>query len=412
MTDNVFLQLGLSLFLGLLVGLQREKTESSIAGFRTFPFITVLGTLCGILALRFEGWVVGAGLLAVTSLLVIANLIRSRGGDLDPGITTEAAALLMYGVGACLAAGHAAVAVAVGGTVAVLLQLKKPMHEFAAQVGDVDVKGIMQFVLVTLVVLPVLPNRAFGPWAVLNPFKIWLMVVLISGISLTAYLAQRLLGGRAGSLAGGFLGGVVSSTATTASYSRLAAESPSHGGLAAAVIMLASAMVYARMLIEIGAVAAASYAALSWPLLAMLAISTLTGLIAYGLATKEPAEVPPQRNPAQMKVAVVFGALYALVLLAAAAARDYLGARGLFLVAAVSGLTDVDAITLSTAQLVQNGSYDPVTGRQAILLASLSNLVFKAGIVAVLGGRRLFRRTGLLMAIVLAGGFAVLWFSR
>jgi uncharacterized membrane protein (DUF4010 family) len=411
-TDNVFLQLGLALVLGLLVGLQRERTESSIAGFRTFPFITILGTLCGLLALRFEGWVVAAGLAAVTALLIVANLIRSRTGDVDPGITTEAAALLMFGVGASLAAGHAAAAVAVGGTVAVLLQLKKPMQSFAARVGEVDVTGIMQFVLVTLVVLPVLPNRAYGPWAVLNPFKIWLMVVLISGISLAAFLAQKLLGGHAGVLAGGLLGGLVSSTATTASYSRLGSQSPALRGLASSVIMLASATVYARMLIEIAAVASARFGTLAWPLFLMLAVSTLTGLIAYGLSSKEPAEIPQQENPAQLKSAVTFGALYAVVLLAAAATREYFGARGLLLVAVVSGLTDVDAITLSTAQLVQTGAYDAVTGRQAILIASLSNLVFKGGIVATLGGRDLLRRTGLLMAVVLVAGLVILLLSR
>jgi uncharacterized membrane protein (DUF4010 family) len=412
MPPNVFLQFGLALFLGLLVGLQREKTEASIAGIRTFPFITMFGAVCGIAGLRYEGWVVAAGVAAVTALLVSANFIRSGAGDVDPGITTEAAALLMYGVGVCLAFGQSAIAVAVGGTVAVLLHFKRPMHEFAAQVHDVDVKGIMQFVLVTLVVLPVLPNRAFGPWGVLNPFKIWLMVVLISGISLAAYLAQRLLGGRAGSLAGGILGGVVSSTATTASYARLAARAPALSGLASAVIMLACATVYARMLIEIATVAAGSFKALSGPLFAMLAISGITGLVAYALVSKEPVSVPTQDNPAQVKSALFFGVLYAVVLLAVAATREYFGSRGLLLVAAITGLTDVDAITLSTAQAVAAGVYDPVTGREAILVASLSNLVFKAGMVGVLGGQGLLRRTWILMAIVFACGCAVFWASR
>jgi uncharacterized membrane protein (DUF4010 family) len=165
------------------------------------------------------------------------------------------------------------------------------------------------------------------------------------------------------------------------------------------------------MLIEIVTVAAGSFAGLSWPLFAMLAISTVTGLVAYALARKNPGELPTQDNPAQLKSAVMFGCLYAVVLLAVAATREYLGARGLFLVAVVSGLTDVDAITLSTAQLVHSGAYDPATGRQGILIASLSNLVFKAGMVAVLGGRGLLRRTGVLMAIVFAVGCAVLWLS-
>src|SRR3972149_6300026 len=172
MEDNVFVQLGVSLFLGLLVGLQRERTESAVAGVRTFPLITAFGTVCSWLSAQHGGWVIAAGLLALATLLVVANLVRMKGGDIDPGLTTELAALLLFGVGACIAIGLMAVAVALGGVIALLLQFKKPLHQFVAAIGDTDVKAIMQLALVTLVILPVLPNRTFGPYDVLNPFKI------------------------------------------------------------------------------------------------------------------------------------------------------------------------------------------------------------------------------------------------
>jgi uncharacterized membrane protein (DUF4010 family) len=168
----VFEKLGLSLLLGLLVGLQRERTESSVAGIRTFPLITMLGTISGLLGVRFGEWIVAAGLVALAAQFVIGNLARIKAGDLDPGLTTEMAGLLMYGVGAYLVIGSMAVAVVCGGAVTVLLQWKKPLHEFAAHLDEPDIKAIVQFVVITLVVLPVLPHHTFGPFAVLNPFKL------------------------------------------------------------------------------------------------------------------------------------------------------------------------------------------------------------------------------------------------
>src|SRR5262245_12284759 len=197
MESNVFIQLGVSLLLGLLVGLQRERTESTVAGIRTFALITVFGTICAWLATKHGGWVIAAGLMALAALLVIANLARIKSGDIDPGMTTEIAALLLFGVGACVVIGQMAVAVALGGAIALLLQLKKPLHKFVATIGETDIKAIMQFVLVTLVILPVLPNRTFGPYAVLNPFKIWLFVVLIVGVSLCGYVVFKLVGDKA-----------------------------------------------------------------------------------------------------------------------------------------------------------------------------------------------------------------------
>src|SRR5258706_1935773 len=209
--SDTLTRLGIALGLGLLVGMQRERTDSHLAGIRTFPLITMLGTVAGLLALRFGGWVVAAGLLSLAAIVIFSNRARA---DLppDPGITTEVATLLMFGVGAYLVPGYASVAVALVGTVAVLLHLKPEMHAFARRVGDKDFKAIMQFVLVTLVILPVLPNREYGPYQILNPFKIWVLVVLIVGISLGGYIAYKFLGATSGSLVAGVLGGISSTT--------------------------------------------------------------------------------------------------------------------------------------------------------------------------------------------------------
>lgn len=193
----IYHKLAIALGLGLLVGLQRERTNARLAGFRTFPLITLLGAVCGLLSESFGGWVVAAGLVGLIGLLIVGNLPANRSKEADPGLTSEVAMLVMFAVGALLVVSQTALAITIGGTVAVLLHLKPQMHSFASRIGDRDFKAVMQFVLISLVILPVLPNQFYGPYQVLNPFKIWMMVVLIVGISLGGYLIYKLLGPRA-----------------------------------------------------------------------------------------------------------------------------------------------------------------------------------------------------------------------
>ncbi|HET9226332.1 MAG TPA: DUF4010 domain-containing protein, partial [Thermoanaerobaculia bacterium] len=252
-------------------------------------------------------------------------------------------------------------------------------------------------------------DRDMGPYGVLNPYQIWWMVVLIVGLSLAGYVAYKLFGAGAGTVLAGILGGLVSSTATTASYARKSRENAELSRLAALVIMLASTVVYGRVLVEIAAVARGSLLDLAPPIAAMLGVCILVSLGAWLMGRDGDDELPAQENPAELKAALLFGALYAAVLLAVAFARDRFGTAGLYTVAAISGLTDVDAITLSTSRLVQEGRLDPGTGWRAILLASLSNLGFKAGIVAVLGAKALLGRIALLFGAAMGGGGLILW---
>ena len=404
-----FLQLAVALGLGLLVGLQRERMDSAIAGIRTFALITLFGALAAQLGRVFGGWVVAAGLLVVAAFVVAGNLARLSKGEADPGQTTEFTAVLMYGVGAWVVVGAMPVAIALGGTVAVLLHLREPLHRFVARIGEGDLKAIMQFVVIALVVLPILPDQAFGPYGVLNPYQIWWMVVLIVGLSLLGYVAYKLFGARAGTVLSGVLGGAISSTATTVTYARRSKEAPESSRLAALVVMIASTVVFVRLLVEIAVAAGNRFLELAPPLAAMLGVMLLLALVAWLAGRREKAEPPEPANPAQLKSALVFGALYAAVLLAVAFARERFGTAGLFTVAALSGLTDVDAITLSTARLVSGGGLDPGTGWRAILLAALANLAFKAGIVAVLGSRRMLGRIALLFGAALAGGGLIFW---
>ncbi len=404
--------LAVALALGLLVGMQREWAVDEIAGIRTFALITLLGAVSGILAPLHGGWMVGAGALGLVTLIAVANLVRLRRDDtLDTGITTEVAAMLMYGVGVLVASGATTESVVLAGAVAVLLHWKQPLHRWVKRMGQDDVNAVFRLVLIALVILPILPNRAFGPYGVLNPFQIWLMVVLIVGLSLAGYVAFVLFGSRGGAVVSGVLGGMISSTATTVSYSRRSAAEPDRSPAAAVVVMLASVVVFGRVLVEMGLVAPSHLGTLAPPMVAMMAImAAVAGVLVFTSGNTREREARDRQPPSDLTAAVVFGALYAAVLLAVALARTHLGEGGLYAVAAVSGLTDVDAITLSTAQMVAMDGLDPAQGWRLILVGSLSNLVFKAGLVTVLGHRRLRGRILAAFGVSFAAGVGLLLF--
>ena len=409
MIPDIFIRLAVALGLGLLVGLQRERVDPVIAGIRTFALISLLGAVCAQLGRTYGGWILVVGFLATALLVTAGNLVRLQTREAEPGQTTEFAALVVFGLGAWVVAGAMVVPVVLAGAVVVLLHFKEPLHKLVGRIGEKDLRAIMQFVLIALVILPILPDREMGPYGVLNPYQIWWMVVLIVGLSLAGYVAYKLFGAGAGTVLAGILGGLISSTATTASYARRSRESPDLSRLAALVVMLASTVVFGRVLVEIAAVARGRLLDLAPPLAAMLGVCALVSGAAWLLGRDGEEELSKQENPAELKAALLFGALYAAVLLAVAFARDRFGTAGLYTVAALSGLTDMDAITLSTSRLVQASQLDPGTGWRAILLASMANLGFKAGIVAVLGSRALLGRIALLFGAAMGGGGLIFW---
>ena len=363
----IFQQLGIALALGLLVGLQREFVGKSMAGLRTFPLVTVLGTVSALIDRQLEagGWIVGAALLSVAALAVISNIIGLRQEDLPGrGVTTEVAMFVMFAVGAFVTGGQYVVAVAIGAGVAVLLQFKPELQGIVAKLGEVDLRAIMQFAVISAIVLPLLPTgpilepqllqlgntEVVVPLDTFVPREVWWMVVLIVGISLGGYLAYKFFGEDAGMVLGGLLGGAVSSTATTVSFARCTAQTGNHARLAAVVIMIASTVVYVRVLIEIGAVAPNHFLALAPPIVVVLLISIATAFTAWlFFGHQGDEEMAKPKNPTELKSALMFALMYAAVTFALAVVqRNELLSGGLYAVAALSGLTDMDAITLST----------------------------------------------------------------
>lgn len=401
----------LALGLGLLVGLQRERAEHPVAGIRTFPLITILGVLSTLFRDQTGVWLPVAGLVSVALLLFQANLVRAHEDGADPGLTTEFAALVMFLVGAALPMGYEAEAIVISGVVAMLLQAKETLHRFSRTLGDDEVHAGTRLVLVALVILPVLPNREYGPYGVLNPFEIWLMVVLIVGVSLGAYIIHRMLGDRVGALLGGALGGFISSTATTVSYARRAkGEGSAAAAASAVVIVLASTTVFVRVMLMVGLMAPAYGWVLLPPLATLGVLMAVLALGTYLLARRIIVAPVHQEPPTDMRGPIIFGLLYAIVLLAVAYGRDAFGESGLYVVAAISGLTDMDAITLSTARLTKAGQLEPEIGWRVILVGVLASLAFKAALAGILGGLRLFVRVGAAFALAMVGGGAILLF--
>lgn len=413
---DIFQRLGLAAALGLLVGLQREHAGTSLAGIRTFPLVTLLGGLCALLGMSYGGWLVGAGLLAIGAVLVTGNLMQHRDthghttneSHDGTGITTEVAALVMFALGAYLIQGVMEVAVVVAGALAVLLHLKPQLHGLVKRIEAKDLKAVMQFVLITLVILPLLPDKTYGPYGVLNPRNIWWMVVLIVGVQLAGYVLYRLVGQGTGTLLGGVLGGLVSSTATTVAYARQAHGSPQSAPLAVTVIMLASTVSLVRVMVVAALVAPIAVGAIGLPLGVMLLILVVLSLAQFLVVGRAPVQLPAAANPAELKPALFFGGLYALVTIGIAAAQDWFGNSGLYVVAVISGLTDMDAVTLSSTRMLAQGQLAADIAWRVILVAALANLVFKGGSAYVLGGKELGRRVLLLFGLALACGLALL----
>lgn len=397
------IQLTIALGLGLLVGLQREWVEEKPLGLRSFALITLIGALIGLYAEDGGPWIVAAGLLVVALAIFVHSILLAREKEVA-GMTTELAGIAMYMVGAMTTTGYPVTAVVLTGVVTLLLHWKAPLHALTHRIEPEEFQAVARFVLVTLVVLPILPNRTFGPYDVLNPFQIWLMVVLIVGLNMAGYLALRFTRGRGGALLGGVLGGLVSSTATTVSYSTRSRADRAMAPVAAVVILIASALVYVRVLLEILAVAPTLLGWLIWPVLAYLGLfAVVVGTLILRFKKTDGEEIKTG-NPAELSTALVFAAIYSVVVFASAAVSERYGEAMLYPVAVLSGLTDVDAITLSIGNLFHASRISADTAWRVIFIASVANLLFKAGVVAVIGGAALRRRLLPVMAALTAVG--------
>jgi uncharacterized membrane protein (DUF4010 family) len=408
-TLELFKDFALAILLGALMGLERERSGARIAGMRTFPLISLMGAVSALVGdLTGNHWVVAAGLIGITILAVTGNLLQARRRP-DPGLTTAIAMLIAFGLGAMVYFDQAAPAVAVAFATTAILYFKPHLHAFSRKVRQRDLYAVFQFGLVTFIILPVLPNRDYGPFDSLNPQHIWLMVVLISGLSLCAYVVLKLVRGRWGGPLLGLLGGLVSSTATTLAFGRQARRNSGLSRTAAVVVILASTVLMVRVAVEVAVVNPALLLHLWLPALLMFLAGLAVAALVWRKSGTETELVTETKNPAELTGAVAFGLLYGVVLLAVSAGMHYFGSEGVYVVSLISGLTDVDAITLSNARLAGTGVIEPLQARNAIVIAILANLAFKLAAVRIIGTARLARWTALGFAAIALAGIASLF---
>ncbi|HSC78731.1 MAG TPA: MgtC/SapB family protein [Chitinolyticbacter sp.] len=377
----------LALGIGLMLGLERERHPERRAGLRTFALIACSGWVSALLASTHGMvWLPVAGLAAVALMLVGAYRITPR----DPGTTTTAAALLCYLLAmlACLEEGGLAVLIGIVATV--LLHLKTELHGLSQRLTPEELRAILQFAVLALVILPLLPDRGFGPYGALNPYHVWLMVVLIAGLGLAGYGALRLFGVEHGVPLAGLLGGLVSSTATTLVFSRQTRDGTLGAASATTAILLANLVVFVRLVALAQLLAPACM-----PLLAQaLSAGFVPGLSIALWQWWRQRGTPPTpasvvKNPANVRSALLFGGLYAMVLLASAWLNAVAGERGLYAVAVASGITDIDPITLSSFHLFGEGKLTASVVVTVICLALAANCVFKATLAASIAHRQL-----------------------
>jgi uncharacterized membrane protein (DUF4010 family) len=407
-----------ALLIGALLGIERERhrrehDEQTIGGLRTFILFALIGALGGWLTLALDSpWILAAALVASLAPVLAGYVISARTQPDALGLTTELAAVAACLLGAMTMLGYRELAVGLGVAVAAVLAYKQPLHGLVQKLDREDVYAGLRLLIATFIVLPLLPDDPIDPWGALRPQSLWMLVLLISTLSLVGYVATRLLGANRGIPLTGITGGLVSSTAVTLAFSRQSRD-PAYAGAAdslASGILLAWAVMFVRVIVEVLVVNRALLGAVLVPFAAMAATAAAAALYLRNRAgARELTAGVPLTNPFSLRAAAKFAAFFALVLLVVKIVQTYAPGRGVYYVAALAGTTDVDAITLSMAQYARSGSTQVAV--QAITVAALTNTVIKTAMVVILADVRLRRPMLAAAALVLAAGGVALAIS-
>jgi uncharacterized membrane protein (DUF4010 family) len=406
---NTAWEFGSALGLGVLIGMERQRTRGGIevfAGVRTFSLVALFGAI-SVYASEQSGlpWLLGLIFLSVIAVVITAYQATSRRGEI--GATTEVSLLITFFIGCICAWGDVGIAGAITVVAMLLLSLKGWLHGLARRIEPSDVEATLKFAIITLIILPLVPNTNFGPEGleVINPYKTWLMVVLIAGLNFVGYILVKVLGKEHGFGITGLLGGLVSSTAVTLGFSQRSRVEPALTSVLALAIVLAWTVMYFRVVVEVGVVNFALAKTLTLGMLLMGAVSLVICLFLWRQGrSKETAEVESGHNPFELGDAIKFGLLFAVVIFVASAAQTYFGDTGLYLAGALAGLTDVDAIALSMASLAQQDPASSSAAARTVVIAVISNTMVKCGMAIWLGAPSM-RRTmiPITAALALAG---------
>ena len=412
----------IALLIGALVGTEREnrkrqEARESSSGLRTFLLMAMAGAVSAWLGSKMgTPWLFIATLFIVTGSLIVSYVMTIRVQPEALGLTTEAGVLCVCLLGGMTMLGYPELAVGLGIVTTVILAYKEPMHRLVSKLGRDDIYAGLRLLIASFIVLPLIPHRTVDPWNALNPYNLWLLVILISALSLVGYIATRWLGPGRGTALTGLTGGLVSSTAVTLSFARGGRDSEERdaGDTFATGIMIAWSVMFLRVVVEVAVVHLPMVSSLVIPFVAM----SLAGLVAAGFfyrrsaGLREGAEKAsrdvPLKNPFSLTKAATFGLIFAVILLAVKFVEERFSSQGLYLVSILAGLTDVDAITLSLAKFAKSGG-DQQTAVNAITMAALANTFVKCGLVVALSSAPLKRRVlPATLAIALTGAIALL----
>ena len=500
---TLFSQLGLACLLGFMVGLEREMggAPNPHGGLRDFVMFALLGAVSGLAALMYENsWLIFAGFLGVLTLVVSGYWITVlRQKDEDTGITTEIAAILTFFMGVLVMKGALVLAIALGIIVLAVLSQKSAIKYFSSNVQRIELEAALQFLIITFIVLPILPNRSLDAYftlpagnvaeiiqdtaevrikpskgyffepnidlqiytgaeghvgainirdisdtevsgvyrgehlhllevgeevraplgvdvvstmlSALNPYKIWLIVVLVSLVSFAGYTLIKIVGASAGIGLTGLIGGLASSTVTTLSFAKRSKELPHLNRNFAVAVVLACSVMFPRLLLQIGIVNQALMKNMALPILVMGATGLAIAVFFYLRSKDETTQSTEMgfSNPFSLKAAITFGAVFASILMFTRLAISYLGEAWLPMIAVVSGLTDADAIAFSLSDAQQAGVISLDWASFNLVLGALSNTFMKLFLVFTLGHRGLFKNLAAAFLIIGASGILTMY---
>ncbi|MCB0790743.1 MAG: MgtC/SapB family protein [Flavobacteriales bacterium] len=398
---------------GFLIGLEREyakrieEDDRQLAGVRTHTLIAIAGFLTALLSDRYGAWVFAAGLLGLFALVVASYTMIARGGSY--GGTSEITSVITFLIGATVHSGNILFALLLTVVVILLLSFKVTLHRFAGTLDPQEIRAFAQFIIISALMMPFLPDRPFGPYAAWNPREIWTMVVLVSGISLAGYVLMKVLDRGRGTVWTAVLGGLVSSTAATLNFSR---RSHQEGERAkermAAATLTACTMMFPRVLLIVAVTALTTGRALALGVLLVTVAGAVVVVPQLRREWKDGGEDAPTRavgNPLNLRLAVQFALLYAAVKWLVAFANARFGDTGVYVAGGLSGLTDVDAICLSMARMVREGGTLSLAVN-VMMLAMLSNTLVKFLIVVFVGARGMWQRVLPGFALLFVTGLA------
>lgn len=407
MVEVIFLQkFFVALALGLLIGLEREyarykKRTHDYAGIRTFPLIALFGALAAFLGEVINVWLLVVASILMGLLIVVAYSAINNKKTLHMGATSEVAGLLTFFLGVLVYYGEVNLAVVLAIIVTTILYLRSLLHKLAKKITAEEFRDTLIFAVIAFVILPFLPNQGYGPLEIFNPYLVWLMVVFISGISFAGYILMRWFGERGIALAG-ILGGLVSSTAVTTSFAQRSSRQKKIQLALVLGVILANALMFVRIFVEVFVLNKDLLSLLLLPLSILLFISLIFSYFLWQKASKIKGKII-LKSPFTLMPALKFGAIFALVLALVKIADVYLSTKGVYIVSLLSGIADVDAITVSLSQLARDSLTLEVASK-GILLAALTNIAVKGGIAYWFGGKQFGRIVLSLFAVLIVIG--------